>query len=122
MPSARGNRADLVRNSISRLWWAARLTHDPDIQRPLSVLNGDPYAYLKTALASEDAFIAVFDRDTGMIPELRFALLEHFAETNELRQDYVRALLVEIVLVTGYRELAGLSAEEVQDIVCKRQL
>lgn len=113
----RGNRAELVRNSIARLWWAAKLTHDPDIRRPLSARDDDPYAYLKTAMATEDAFIAVFDRDTGMVPELRFALLDHFADVKKLRQDYVRALLVEIVLVTGYRELSGLSDEEIREVV-----
>jgi hypothetical protein len=113
----RGNRAELVRNSIARLWWAAKLTHDPAVGRPLSAGDGDPYAYLKTALATEDAFIAVFDRDTGMVQELRFALLEHFADAKELPQDYVRALLVEIVLVTGYRELSGLSEAEVREVV-----
>lgn len=113
----RGNRAELVRNSIARLWWVAKLTHDPNVGRPLSRRDDDPYAYLKIALATEDAFIAVFDRDTGMVPELRFALLEHFANARELRQDYVRALLVEIVLVTGYRELSGLSNAEILEVV-----
>jgi hypothetical protein len=99
----RGGRAELVRNSISRLWWVANLTHDPDRQRPLSKATDDPFAYTKVAMEKEDRFLAIFDRDSGMMPELRFALLEHFLKDAAYsREDYIR-------------ELVGLSSEQMQD-------
>ncbi|QQQ64329.1 DUF6339 family protein [Paenarthrobacter ureafaciens] len=70
----------------------------------------DPYAYLRLALSKEDRFLALFDRDLGMIPELRFAILEHLGKDPAyLREGYVRELMKEVVLVTGYRELAALT-------------
>ncbi|GAC1500231.1 MAG: hypothetical protein NVS2B15_22820 [Pseudarthrobacter sp.] len=77
--------------------------------RPLARLQQDPYAYLRMALSREDRFLALFDRDTGMVPELRFAILEHLGkEPSYLKEGYVRELMKEVVLVTGYRELAAL--------------
>lgn len=112
----RGGRAELVRNSISRLWWVANLTHDPECQRPLSKLANDPFAYTKVALEKEDRFLAIFDRDSGMMRELRFALLEHFQKDEAYsREDYIREFMKEVILMTGYRELAGLSAEQIHD-------
>lgn len=114
----RGGRAELVRNSISRLWWVANLTHDPECQRPLSQLANDPFAYTKVAMEKEDRFLAIFDRDSGMIPELRFALLEHFLKDDAYTKEaYVRDFMKEVILMTGYRELAGLSAEQIHNVL-----
>lgn len=104
-----GSRSQLVRHGIARLWWAAKLTHDPTMARPLSREEQDPYAYLRMALSKEDRFLALFDRDMGMVPELRFAILEHLGKDPAyLKEGYVRELMKEVVLVTGYRELAAL--------------
>ncbi|MEA3549237.1 DUF6339 family protein [Pseudarthrobacter sp. C1] len=112
----RGGRAELVRNSISRLWWVANLTHDPGRQRPLSKATDDPFAYTKVAMEKEDRFLAIFDRDSGMMPELRFALLEHFMKDAAYsREDYIREFMKEVILMTGYRELVGLSSEQMRD-------
>lgn len=104
-----GSRTQLVRHAIARLWWAVKLTHDPAMSRPLSLEEQDPYAYLRMAMSKEDRFLALFDRDMGMIPELRFAILEHLNKNPaHLKERYVRELMKEVVLATGYRELAAL--------------
>lgn len=104
-----GSRTQLVRHAIARLWWAAKLTHDATMARPLAREDQDPYAYLRMALSKEDRFLALFDRDIGMVPELRFAILEHLGKDPAyLKEGYVRELMKEVVLVTGYRELAAL--------------
>jgi hypothetical protein len=114
----RASRTELIRNSISRLWWAAKLTSDTQLQRPLSKGTSDPYAYLRAAIEKEDRFIAVFDRDTGMVPELRFAVLEHLQRNPAYTSEkYVREFIKEVVLVTGYRELAGLNAGQLNRLM-----
>lgn len=114
----RSGRTELIRNSISRLWWVANLTHDQECGRPLSKDANDPFAYTRVALEKEDRFLAIFDRDSGMVPELRFALLEHFLKNeNYTKEAYVRDFMKEVILISGYRELAGLSAEQVREVL-----
>lgn len=109
------SRGALVRNGVSRLWWAAKLTVDDQKIRNLSGDSGDKWAYLRVLLAHEDAFLGIVDRDIGMIPNLLFAVLDHIASDSENGQEaYVRALMKEIVLVAGYSEWAGLSSRETE--------
>lgn len=111
-------RGPLVRHGISRLWWAANLTADSAKTHKLSHDNDDEYAYLRVLLSHEDAFLGIVDRDTGMVPNLLFAVLEHISSTEERGKElYVRKLMVEIVLVAGYSELAGLSVTEIDKIL-----
>ncbi|MGC0238304.1 DUF6339 family protein [Arthrobacter sp. SD76] len=113
-----GSRSQLVRHAIARLWWAAKLTHDPTMARPMAAEQQDPYAYLRVALSKEDRFLALFDRDTGMVPELRFAILEHLGKDPAfLKEGYVRELMKEVVLVAGYRELAAIDRAGLHSIL-----
>jgi hypothetical protein len=115
---AKSRRGELVRNSISRLWWAAHLTVDSQLARPLSKQSGDPFAYLRVLLRKEDVLLGVIDRDTAMVPELLFAVLEHISQGSTLaREKYVRELMKEVVLAAGYSEFAGMSNNEIYTIL-----
>lgn len=112
------SRGALVRNGISRLWWAAELTFDPHKSHKLSSEADDEYAYLRVLLAYEDAFMAITDRDTGMIPNLLFAILEHIDSSVENgKEAYIRALMKEIVLIAGYSEFAGLGVSDIDEVL-----
>ena len=111
-------RGALVRNGISRLWWAASLTIDPLRIHKLSSDSDDEFAYLRVLLAYEDTFLAIVDRDTGMIPNLVIAVLDHIAsDESNSKESYVRQLMKEVVLVAGYSELAGLSVGDASELL-----
>lgn len=108
----------LIRHGISRLWWLADLTFDPALERPLSVETGDPWIYLRTALASEDRIMAIFDRDSGLVPELRFVLLEHcYRSGPRATEVWLRSLMKEITLTSGYRDLSSLDSQELAEML-----
>jgi hypothetical protein len=112
------SRGALVRNGISRLWWAAALVHDPYLEWQLTAKTGDPFAYLSILLAREDAFLALIDRDTGMVRNLLFSLLDHIAERPEnALEAYVRELMKEVVLRGGFTEFAGLDKQASATVV-----
>ncbi|WP_404386955.1 DUF6339 family protein [Knoellia locipacati] len=96
----------LIRHGIARLWWLAELTYDPTLQSPLSRELEDPWAYLRVALANEDRIVAIFDRDSGLNPTLRLALLE-FCHRNEPSEAELRSLMKEVTLLAGYRDLSA---------------
>jgi len=117
---SRSGRGQLVRNSISRLWWAANLTFDPRCSYPLSKLESDPYAYLRVLLRKEDAFLAIVDRDVGMVPDLLFAVLDHLnQDSKHSREGYVRELMKEVVLMSGYSELSSLTYSQLLETLSR---
>ncbi|WP_460968727.1 DUF6339 family protein [Pedococcus soli] len=103
----------LIRHGLARLWWLAELTYDPHLERSLSKEHADPWWYLRVALAREDRIMALFDREAGSIDNLRFALLDLCdRDSVASTEDGLRALMKEVTLSYGYRDLAALSAEE----------
>jgi len=106
----------LIRHGISRLWWLAELTFDPHCHEPLSQVSGDPWAYLKVALAKEEHVVAVFEREVGTIPFVRRALLEYLAR-EEPRDEEIRKVMKELVLAYGFKELSALDAAQARALV-----
>ena len=110
----------LIRHGISRLWWLADMTFDPGLTRPLSSESGDPWAYLKVALANEDRILAIFDRDAGLVSGIRFALLEHcYRAEGKATETWLRALMKEVTLTSGYRDLSVLDATELAVVLAE---
>lgn len=110
------SRDRLVRNSISRMWWAAHLVHDPGMTRRLSAEHSDPFAYLNVISLREDTFLGIMDRDLAGCPDVLFAILDHFERTGVLAsEDYARKLLKEVVLISGYADLGSLEFDEITE-------
>lgn len=105
-------RSAQVRHGIARLWWAAYLTHDPTASRPLSQKDNNPFAYTEVALAKEDAFLALFDREISSTPDLLFGALEI---SHSKPEAFVRRFAREIVREYGYREIGSLSRPALQE-------
>ena len=82
----RPNRRALVRNGMSRLWWIAELTCDARLERPMSAVAGDPYAYTKWVFGNEDRVPAIFERELGASPAVMWALIEVLQESTALNQ------------------------------------
>lgn len=105
-------RGKLVRHGIARLWWVTNLTYDAKCEYPLSQISDDPFAYTRAAFRNEDRINALFDREAGAIPSLTRAVLEHASERRAFARDkHVRAVMKELTLVMGFRDL-GLLPED----------
>jgi hypothetical protein len=111
-------RGRLVRHGVSRLWWIASLTYDPHLEHSLTKASGDRFAYTRAALRNEDRVLGLFDREAGALPGLVRTVLEH-ASVGGARatDDHLRALMKELTLVYGYRDLAALDADTLATLV-----
>lgn len=112
------SRVSLARNAISRLWWAAALTHDPGLSHRRSAQTGDQYAYTRLLLAKQDLFVGIVERELGIRSELLFAWLDNLAAIDDVRlESYARELAKELTLVGGYKEPSLLSVEQLGRMV-----
>jgi hypothetical protein len=108
------SRGKLVRHGISRLWWISSLTYDPGWTR------GDPYAYTREVFRNEDRINSLFDREAGAVPGLVRAVLDHAAQGGRQATDkHLRALMVEITLIYGYRDIGSLDSADMQALVAQ---
>jgi hypothetical protein len=112
------HRGSLVRHGIARLWWVTSLTYDPTCRYRLSAADQDPFAYTRAVLHNEDRINALFDREVGAVAPLVRCVLEHAAE-NPLwaKDDHIRAVMKELTLIYGYRDLASLNDQQLRDLV-----
>jgi len=112
------NRRRLTRHGIARLWWISSLTHDPKRQHLLSQTSGDPFAYTREVFRNEDRINSLFEREAGAIPDLVRSVLEHVAQGGpHARDEHVRALMEEITLVYGYRDISYLDRDNLRSLI-----
>lgn len=112
-------RGKIVRHGIARLWWVASLTYDPKGEHALSVAAaGDRFAYTREVLKNEDRVNALFDREAGALSTVVRTVLEHAAASPSRESDkYMRALMKELTLVYGYRDLGALDSTIMTQLV-----
>jgi Family of unknown function (DUF6339) len=111
-------RGRLVRHGIARLWWVANLTYDAKCEYPLSKANDDPFAYTRAVFRNEDRINALFDREAGAISSVVRAALEHVGKNATYERDkHMRALMKELTLVMGFRDLGVLGATELDELI-----
>ena len=111
-------RGRLVRHGIARLWWVTNLTYDAQCRHLLSKVEGDRYAYTRAVFRNEDRINALFDREAGAISSVVRAVLEH-AGKNVIygRDNHLRAVMKELTLVMGFRDLGVLSPAELDELI-----
>lgn len=114
----RRTRGRLVRHGIARLWWVTNLTWDAKCKYPLSKVYGDPYAYTRAVFRNEDRINALFDREAGAISSVVRSVLEHAGKSATFQRDsHVRAVMKELTLVMGFRDLGMLSAADLDELI-----
>jgi hypothetical protein len=112
------SRGSLVRHGISRLWWISDLTYDASCTYPLAMKAGNPFAYGEAVFQNEDRVLALFDREVGAISGLVRAVLEHAESSKEAGGDaQIRALMKEVTLVYGFRDIEILADTELRGLV-----
>lgn len=70
-----GGRRSLTRNTMSRLWWAARLTMDPN--------SDDPYRLTRFACENADTVMHALERNTSNSREINRAFLSAVLDARE---------------------------------------
>lgn len=113
-------RGRLVRHGISRLWWVSSLTYDPKKEHPLALATNDPFAYTREAFKNEERITSLFDREAGALSTLIRGVLEHAAQGSGYGTDnHLRALMKEVTLVYGYRDIATLNPESTRSLIAE---
>ena len=111
-------RGRLVRHGIARLWWVTNLTYDAMCEYPLSKVDGDPYAYTRAVFRNEDRINALFDREAGAISSVVRSVLEHVGKNDTYgRDNHMRAVMKELTLVMGFRDLGVLSPTGLDELI-----
>lgn len=114
-------RGKLVRHGVARLWWVAHLTYKPKAID--GIAKDDAYAYTREVFKSEDRLNAIFDREVGAFPSVMTAVLDHAAMLDSKATDkYLQRIMQYLTLVHGYRDLGGLNATAVRELVEKAAL
>lgn len=111
-------RGRLIRHGIARLWWVTDLTVDTKCEHPLSKATGDPYAYTTAVFQNEDRINALFDREAGAITSVMRSVLEHADKDSSYQRDsHVRAVMKELTLTMGFRDLGVLSPADLDALI-----
>jgi len=101
-----------LRNSISRLWWIAKLTVREDLE--------DKYIYTRVVWASQDLMQNLFERALGTYPSVRFGILNFFYQRKNLYDSkQFRIFYKEINALGALSPLGLLSENEILDFLYK---
>lgn len=69
----KNSRRGLLRNGISRLWWATYLSYDEENEK-------DPYEYTKLLFSEEELFTGLLEREFSMCKPVVLGVLKCFKE------------------------------------------
>lgn len=95
-----------MRNSISRLWWAAKLTYDEDN-------TTDKYFLTKILWSKQDIFQNLVERSYGTYESVVKGFLEFYSKNLDLKEDKLRKLFTALNSIGGVKVLSALSREDV---------
>ena len=113
-----GSARSLRRHSISRLWWAAKLTVAPWDDNPLfeSLRKEDRYYYTRVLMQDESISSDLIERvQLSASPELLITILDFLDRHEEFRERYLwREFMKEIILTLGYRKIMTLDLRALQ--------
>ena len=93
-----------LRNSISRLWWIAKLTVREDLE--------DKYIYTRVVWASQDLMQNLFERALGTYPSVRFGLLNFYVQRNEVYDSKQFRIFYKEINAMGAMNPLGLLTEK----------
>jgi hypothetical protein len=98
-----------MRNSISRLWWAAKITYDST--------RNDPYELTKLLWSKQDIYQNLVERSYGTYDSVVKGFLEFYSEHGNLKEDQVRKLFTALNSIGGVKVLSVHSKDEIKDIL-----
>lgn len=98
-----------MRNSISRLWWAARITYDSS--------KTDPYELTRLLWSKQDIYQNLVERSYGTYESVVKGFLEFYSENLNLKEDQLRRLFTALNSIGGVKILSVHSKEEIKEIL-----
>jgi len=97
-----------VRNSISRLWWAAKLTFDENIK-------DDPFKMTKILWKRQDLIQNIVERSYVTYPNVVRGILEFCEINHQLSEDNLRNLFIGLNAIGGVKVLSLLNISDIKD-------
>ncbi len=112
--------AALRRNTLARLWWAARLTKAPwdwDVSFR-GFTNDDPWAYLRVLVGNQDVYQGLVERKYGSSRAILIAMLDVIQRDPVQRSSsgFATWFAKEINLMCSFRELTVLTPIQLRDL------
>lgn len=98
-----------MRNSISRLWWAAKITYDNT--------RKDPFELTKLLWAKQDIYQNLVERSYGTYDSVTKGFLEFYSENGNLKEDQLRKLFTALNSIGGVKVLSIHSRDEIKTIL-----
>ena len=104
-----------MRNSISRLWWAAKITYDENNSE-------DKYALTKLLWSKQDIYQNLVERSYGTYDSVLKGFLEFYSENIFLKEDELRKLFTALNAMGGVKVLSNLNKNEIKVYLQKLML
>lgn len=98
-----------MRNSISRLWWGARITYDANRE--------DPFELTRVLWSKQDLIQNVVERSYGTYENVVKGILETYIENPSLTESELRSLYTGLNAIGGVKVLSYLEVSEVKDAI-----
>jgi len=98
-----------VRNSISRLWFAASLTFHEN--------ENDKYAMTKFFWSKQDLFQYLMERSYGSYDCVMKGFLEFYRQNSQLSEERLRLLFTGLNARGGVQPLSLYSSQEIKDLI-----
>lgn len=98
-----------MRNSISRLWWAAKISIDET--------RKDPYELTRLLWNKQDIYQNLVERSYGTYSSVVKGFLEFYSENNFLKENQLRRLFTALNSIGGVKVLSVHSKEEIKSVL-----
>jgi hypothetical protein len=98
-----------MRNSLSRLWWSAKITYDESRE--------DKYELTKLLWSKQDIYMGLVERSFGTYSSVVKGFLEFYSNNLFLKEGQIRSLLTGLNAIGGVKPLALHSKDEIIDIL-----
>lgn len=95
-------------NSISRLWWTARVTYDINNRN-------DEFELTRLIWKRQDVWMGLMERSFSTYPNIMQGFLEFYKSNEQLKEDELRIVLRGLNAIGGVKVLPMLSKNEVID-------
>lgn len=95
-----------MRNSISRLWWAAKITYDEN--------RDDPFELTKLLWSKQDLIQNVVERSYGTYENVVRGILEIYKSNSQLSERELRYLYTGLNAIGGVKILSFLTVDEIK--------
>jgi hypothetical protein len=98
-----------MRNSISRLWWGAKITYDSS--------KKDPYELTRLLWTKQDIYQGLVERSYGTYEPVVKGFLEFYSENQDLKESQIRKLFTALNSIGGVKVLSAHSTDEIKTIL-----